>query len=520
MVYMTSDIRAGRQGQQWFVWVFALTLALKIALAASFPLTGDEAFFLQWGHHPALGYSDHPPMVGWWLAGLLLLGDHPLLLRLPTLAVTSVLALGLVDVLLRYLPPSRRGVAWWAGVLYLLMPWSWLFVLVTTDTPLLFFMGLSVWAFLRAEADPRSGIQWYAWAGLAVGCAFLSKYFAALLGIAYGVHLLWQRRDRAWAIPWMLVWALPAIALNLWFNAGHGWPNVMFNFINRHAAHSGFQVQTVAVYALMMAYLLTPWLCWHAWRQEDGGGHPAVRRALAMLWVFPLGLFALLSWRRDVGLHWVLGFVPVFVAWAAFRIPIVRWRGMAVWTLALSLPHLVLVAALMALPLSQWQATRWYDKVVFLREVPAILAELDRDRAPDVRLMAHAYSPAAILAYHHGAYVPVYGPGRHHARQDDLLVDFRAWDGANVRVFMRQPIELSEHAPYFERVQARSFVVQGITYHMLEGWGMRYGVYRERVLADIARQFHGIPGRLPVWGHPFCERYGFAECAPGRPTQP
>ena len=45
----------------------------------------------------------------------------------------------------------------------------------------------------------------------------------------------------------------------------------------------------------------------------------------------------------------------------------------------------------------------------------------------------------------------------------------------------------------------------------------RYQPYRDQVLAEIARRFHQIPAGLPVEGNPFCERYGFADCAPGRP---
>ena len=48
-------------------WAFALTLLVKLVLAAVFPLTEDEAYFTMWGEHPALGYSEHPPMIGWWL---------------------------------------------------------------------------------------------------------------------------------------------------------------------------------------------------------------------------------------------------------------------------------------------------------------------------------------------------------------------------------------------------------------------------------------------------------------------
>ena len=44
---------------------------------------------------------------------------------------------------------------------------------------------------------------------------------------------------------------------------------------------------------------------------------------------------------------------------------------------------------------------------------------------------------------------------------------------------------------------------------------VRVPVRRAR-LAQVAREFHDIPAWLPVLGNPFCERYGFADCAPGR----
>ena len=141
---MRASEYSAHASRQIFWGAFALTLVIKLALAAGFPITGDEAFFYQWGVFPAWGYSDHPPMVGWLIAALRALGgDHPLVLRSATLLVTSVIALGVVDLLRRFLPEEREASAWLAGAVYLAMPWSWLFVLVTTDTPLIFFMALS-----------------------------------------------------------------------------------------------------------------------------------------------------------------------------------------------------------------------------------------------------------------------------------------------------------------------------------------------------------------------------------------
>ena len=105
-----------------FWTTFFGTLLLKVVLAAGFPFTGDEAFFYQWGVFPAWGYSDHPPMVGWLLAVLHGISDAPLVLRSVTLLVTSVIALGIVDVLMRHLPAEREAGAWLAGAVYLVRP--------------------------------------------------------------------------------------------------------------------------------------------------------------------------------------------------------------------------------------------------------------------------------------------------------------------------------------------------------------------------------------------------------------
>jgi 4-amino-4-deoxy-L-arabinose transferase-like glycosyltransferase len=58
-------------------------------------------------------------------------------------------------------------------------------VLVTTDTPLVFFSVASLLAFAR---------QRFLLAGVLLGLAFLSKYFAVLLGLAYLAWAIAARR--------------------------------------------------------------------------------------------------------------------------------------------------------------------------------------------------------------------------------------------------------------------------------------------------------------------------------------
>ena len=511
-----ADLSIGAARRLFWTTFFA-TLLLKLVLAAGFPITGDEAFFYQWGVFPAWGYSDHPPMVGWLLALLHGISDAPLVLRSVTLLVTSLIALGIVDVLMRHLPAEREAGAWLAGAIYLVLPWSWMFVLVTTDTPLLLFMALSAWSYLRANACEQRGTGWYTLAGLFIGLAFLSKYFAVLLGFAYAVHILGWRRERWWALPLMFVLALPSVAINVAFNATHGWTNVMFNVFNRNEG-SHWNLKTPAVYLAMTAYLFTPWLLWQGLRGRWASGvSPTTRNAATALWLFPVALFAFISLGRTIGLHWVLGFVPLFVVWAGLRVNARALRTSFRATLALSLPHLLLVAAVAWAPLSLWQPTKLYDRLVFTRETPALVAALQANLPAGATLMARTYNPAAMLAFPHGQYVPVFGVGRHHARQDDQIVDFRNYNGKALRVFDYDEPDLADFQPFFTQVSKQKVVIEGVDFWLVDGTGFKYQPYRDTVLATIAREFHDIPQWLPLQGSPFCERYGFAACSPGGP---
>ena len=491
-----------------------LAFAVKLVIACLLPVTGDEAYFVLWGRHLDFGYYDHPPMAGWMTWLQLRLSDHPVWVRMPGILSELLIALWLHGLFRRHDPDKARLLA----LLFLFSPLSLIFAFTLTDTGCMLFAAASFVAAARAvqSEQGRAAAGWAVLAGAGLGLAFLSKYFAALLGFAYAAHAFGWRRERWWAPFLIFVCALPAIALNVGFNATHGWSNVMFNVFNRNEA-SAWSFKTFATYVAMALYLFTPWLVWRALRSRPVAGVSATTRTtLAVLWLFPIVVFALLSTRRTIGLHWVLGFVPVFVLWAGLRVEPRALRRLIGYTVALSVPHLVGVLAIAIAPLSWWAATKLHDRAVFLRETPAVVAALRQDLPPGATLMARTYNPAAMLAFHHGAYVPVFGPGRHHARQDDQIIDFRTYDGKGIRVFLYDEPDLSEFAPYFERVSKRPIVVEGITFWAVDGTGFKFQPFRDQVLAQVARDFHDIPAWLPVLGNPFCERYGFVECGPGR----
>ena len=94
---VVAELKSGKEATAYVARGPRGTLLLKLLLAATFPMSGDEAFFYQWGVFPAWGYSDHPPMVGWLLPVLHGISDAPLVLRSVTLLVTSAIALLIVE---------------------------------------------------------------------------------------------------------------------------------------------------------------------------------------------------------------------------------------------------------------------------------------------------------------------------------------------------------------------------------------------------------------------------------------
>jgi hypothetical protein len=500
---MTTDNAIENRFKERFWWIFGLTLGLKLWLAAGFPFTGDEAFFYQWGVYPDWGYYDHPPMVGWLLWLLRHISDHPLALRLATVMLWSLIALGVVDLLKRMLPQTDAPRAYGLGILFLLLPFTWALNAVTTDTPLIFFMFCSGYCFLRMQ-DAGKWLSWAMFCGVFLGLALLSKFFAGLLAIAYFVACC--RSLKGWKqLVLIALCALPFFAINMAYNATHCWNNVMFNLVNRHEG-ANTSVKTIFVYLGMMLYLITPWVLWQfksVWSENRA------KWALYSLFLVPFALFLLLSVKKTIGLHWVLGFLPfVFVAYGLFA----STEGLnkqSKWTALLGIPHLLLLAAFIVPSTDFWAGRSLHEKVVFHRETPEIVRQLRLNLPADGKIAAFTYTPAALLSYHAKEYVPVLGPGKYHARQDDVIVDFRLLDGKPIRVFDNQPIDPAKIKDYFESVSLGEFEVNGVKFYYADGKAFRYLAFRDTALKTVFEKYYQIPAFLPRYGCQFTERYGF-----------
>lgn len=500
---------------QSLLWVAGLSMFVRLWIGATFPITGDEAFFYWWGVYPDWGYYDHPPMVGWLIhAMLVLFGDSTFTIRLPVIVLPLLLGAAMWWA---FSPVDRTRTAW-AILLFWLAPLNWLNTLITTDTPLIFWSVLSVGTLYRAEQrasqDGRT-LALYALAGLFLAGAFLSKYFSVVLGLAFMSHFLIHRRERWKGYLLLVLVACIGPAINLGWNMGHGWSNIMFNVYNRNEdAH--FAAHKPALYLLTWAYLLTPAVLWFGWKfRRELMQACRSHRLLAHIVGVSLLFFALLSFKKVVGLHWVLSFYPVFFVLLAFAVPVDRLMGCAKGVGAFLAVHLVVVAGLYGTEVSDWKNTRLHQEVVRSYRTAELMAKVS---APGVVLMGAAYTPAAIYGHTIKQYVPVFGRGKFHARQDDLLVDFSQFDGKTVRIVGFSVPSEDEARPYFDSVQLLRFEQDDLTFYALEGRGFKYDAYRREVLGDIFRRYYNIPKWLPMSGCPFCERYcGAVRCTAGQP---
>jgi 4-amino-4-deoxy-L-arabinose transferase-like glycosyltransferase len=495
-----------------FAALLVVTLVFRFWLAAAFPITGDEAYFIWWGWKPDWGYYDHPPMIGWLFAALMTVGDAEWWLRLPVILQPAVLALGVYWALPRLVVGVGEERRLWAATLVLLAPVNVWNVFVTTDAPLIYFSVFSGLAWIRASRDDEgdgtrsSAWRWYLVAGLLLAGAVLSKYFAAILGFAYLVDVLRRRKASAWAgLAIAYACTLPALALMAWWNSGNCWPNYMFNFVNRHG-DAGWSLKTPLLYAVTLIYVLGPPVLWLAWRNRRTTSADSLPLSLGTLAWLPFLLFAVLSLVKQIGLHWVLSFVPFTLIWLALRLNPVGLRRLGLFFAGFATLHIAGILIVSRLPLETWQKTRLYDGIVLSFEHQALARELEPYRKNWVLAM-DGYSNAVTLGYNLRQYVIVFGEASSHARHDDLVTDFRTLAGRDILILRKSEPRLDDYRKYFREVSVDSFEIRGARFWRVKGEGFDYPAYRDGVLASVRQKYYAVPAWLPQTACYMCDRY-------------
>ena len=156
--------------------VTGLLLLVRLWLDRHLELMFDEAYYALWSKHLAWCYLDHPPMVALSIRlSTWLFGDHEFGIR--ALGTLAAAAGGPLVYLVSLRLFENRTEAAFAGLLYcsmLLIAAG--AIIITPDTPLLFFWSIAVYAVVRIYRD--ADWRWWMVAGAAMGLALQSKYTA------------------------------------------------------------------------------------------------------------------------------------------------------------------------------------------------------------------------------------------------------------------------------------------------------------------------------------------------------
>lgn len=481
------------------------TLAIKVLLAYIVPLSGDEAYFVLWAQHLDFGYYDHPPMVAWFLHLIMYLGNTEVLLRLPSILTATLIGWGIY----RLIKPLDADKAALVASLFLISPLNILNVLVTTDTPLILFVFLSAAALFKALQHNQT--SWYALSGAGFGLAFLSKYFAVLLGLAYLVYFIFSAKSRQKTQGFILLFlvAFPFALINIYWNYTHCWDNILFNLYTRNE-DAQFSLDKVALFVGLQIYLITPPLIYFLYQQRKHFFQKIKRENVHIffyIFVIPLLVFSLLSFKKIIGLHWVLAFYPALYMLLYPLLSRATLIKMLKFMVVFSGLHLAIILVIAAMPMDTWKQHRLYSGIVFMFESSKIIEQIRPYEQQQFLLATDGYSPSATISYHYGKEFFVFGEGGLHARQDDLLTDFRSYQGRNMLILTKAQPDMQQYQPYFSRVETQSFNLRDATFYLVLGYDFNYAEYKEGVLRQIKNKYYKIPAYLPHAPCYFCEKY-------------
>jgi lipid A galacturonosyltransferase RgtD len=162
-----------------FFLILAVTLWRVALLPYGTDLFVDEAQYWFWGQNLDLGYYSKPPMIAWVIRAVTTVAgsSDPFFIRLAGPLFHMATALVLMACARRIFGESHAG---WAGVTYATAPAVALAsVYISTDTVLLFFVAVTLWAYIGLTQRRSTGLALVM--GAAFGLAFLSKYSVLLL---------------------------------------------------------------------------------------------------------------------------------------------------------------------------------------------------------------------------------------------------------------------------------------------------------------------------------------------------
>jgi 4-amino-4-deoxy-L-arabinose transferase-like glycosyltransferase len=452
-----------------FFWVIIAVCAVtvyRLWYCTHLELVGDEAYYWLWSRHLDICYLDKGPVIAWIIAaGTALFGQTVFGVRFFAVILSSATGVG-IYLLARRLFSDR--VALWALIMAGVAP---LFavgaILMTIDTPYIFFWTFAALAFWRAK-DTTHPAPWVL-TGALVGLGMLSKYTGAFELVSFAVFCLVHAPSRKHFIRptfWtMLLVALLFLIPVLYWNWVHDWPTSRFLF-HRGALDQQAHINPLnpLVFVGGQAGVLSPVIFvgmiliifWPGLTKPEERSEVTYLVALFV----PLFLFYLLiSFQQTSQANWaaaayVGGLILLAFKWSrlATRFAWARWVGLIGLTVALVETAALHETAWLHLPAGKDPL----DRARGSRDLAAQIDSLTKRTGARV-IIANKYMTAALLSFYLGGQPDTFMPvSSAPYNQIVLWPTYRAArptsDALFVSDFDRLPTSLNEDFPSIERL--------------------------------------------------------------------
>ena len=303
--------------KKFYIFLSSIT-AFRLIFAIILPVAPQEAYYWNYGRHPALSYFDHPPMAAYLIKLTTLLGVSSFTIHLAAIMMSVLMSLAIFKLTSNLFDIKT---AFWTTVS---INFTFIYALggliITPDVPMLLFWVLSMYACY--EISQGNGAFWWILLGIFVGAGFISKYPMVFAGLGAFVFFISSKDRIKWFLtPWpylsLIVAVIVALPVIIW-NYQHDWASFMFQTSRRTGEMAryrpdfffGFIGTIIGIYGIIPIPLLIAGI-WNsvkeAFKEKSTAHWLIISFSLPLvLFLFPI---ALKSW---VKMNWT---VPAFIGW-------------------------------------------------------------------------------------------------------------------------------------------------------------------------------------------------------------
>jgi hypothetical protein len=479
--------------------IIIVIFLFKIALLSLLPLTGDEAYFIKWGNNLSQGYYDHPPMVGWIIYLMSFISDSHLFFRMFPVITTFIVAWVIYKIALLY--NVRNSKAYYIALIFLASPVDLLLSLMTNDVALLLFSSLGTLCLLYS-LEKKQWFRYALLAGIFLGLAFLSKYFALFLMFSLLLFLLFIYKLKAIKVVLLVTFVISLfIAQNLYFNYNSCWNNILFNFFAR-TQESTYNIKTIFGYFGLILYIVTPWGFYYLLKSSFEN------TKLFKLLLFILGvaffIFLVVSLKNKIGLHWFLLFTPyIFLLFSFINEPQLNklFKYNAIFTFI----HIAILVTVVLIPTSLLQKHKKFSDVIMYTKVHEVCKELDK--LNDEKIFTFSYSTSSVLSHYCKKEVTVLFSTSKYGRMDDKLLDVRTLSNKDITLFNKKPIKEKQLEQVCKSYDIEKIEIEKANFYKATCKKFNYDSYKTNYLDIQNEKFYNIPDWLPVGDCYFKDRY-------------